>query len=184
MPDLVRGPLPPGLDPEVVEAVAHHRRIDRATDTHAATLRSVDRLRPTQGRFSGIVVDLFYDHFLACDWPRYCDQPLGGFIAGVYRDLEAYRPAMPPPVRPICDRMAEQDWLSAYATVAGMELTLRRVSRRLGRFIEPDQAVDDLTTRYADLRRDFETLWRDLTPLAVPGSSALRPDPTPTETTP
>ncbi|MFP3422436.1 hypothetical protein R0K19_23995, partial [Bacillus sp. SIMBA_161] len=59
-----------------------------------------------------------------------------------------------------------------------------RITHRLGRLIQLGPAVDDLITQYAALRREFETLWCDLAPLAAPGSSATRPAPTPTETTP
>jgi acyl carrier protein phosphodiesterase len=175
LPDLVRGPLSRDLDPVVARGVEHHRRVDRLTDTNAATQRSVARLQPRQGRFSGILSDVFFDHFLACDWPAYCSQTLDGFTHAVYDDLCTHAAILAPrSVEPIFQRMARQDWLGSYATLDGIELTLwrmsQRLTQRLGREVRLDPAVSDLACGYEAFRSDFNAVWRDLIQHAAEGS--------------
>ena len=171
LPDLVRGPLGRDLDPAVARGVERHRRVDRRTDSHPATARSVARLQPSHGRLSGILVDVFFDHFLASDWPAYCSQTLDGFTRAVYDDLRTHATTLAPPgVEPIFQRMARQDWLGSYATLDGIELTLWRMSqhmtRRLDRDVRLDPAVADLAAEYDAFRHDFDAVWKDLIQLA------------------
>lgn len=181
LPDLVRGPLGRDLDPAVVRGVEHHRRVDRFTDTNPATARSVARLQPRHGRFSGILGDVFFDHFLASDWPAYCTRTLDGFTRAVYEDLRSHAGILAPhSVEPIFHRMARQDWLGSYATLDGIELTLwrmsQRLTQRLGRDVRLDPAVADLASGYDAFRSDFDVLWRDLTPLAADDSVLCIPE--------
>lgn len=181
LPDLVRGPLPDGLDPEVRQAVEQHRHVDRVTDTHPATLRAVERLREPHGRFAPIVVDVWFDHVLASAWSHYSDAAWGEFVHGVYDDLINHPYLTPPAMWQLSRRMARQDWLGCYATRDGVELTLRRMSRRLrerlGRPVRLDAAMADLDRVSAAIADDFHTLWLDLLTLASPGSVALPLDP-------
>ena len=42
-----------------------HRRIDNFADTHPAFRRSRGRVSAARRRVGGVMVDMFYDHFLA-----------------------------------------------------------------------------------------------------------------------
>jgi len=170
LPDLVRGRLPAALPPEVQAGVSNHRRVDAFTDTHPLFSRSRARLRPRHGIFSGLLVDVFYDHFLAARWSAYHALPLPRFIERVYGDLTD--PAThPPPLRAAAERhdetfmparlaaLADQDWLGHYATLAGIERTLQRMerhlARRTGRAVALSPAVEDLERHYDALGADF-----------------------------
>lgn len=166
MPDLVRGRLPENLHPEVAAGVRLHRRVDAFTDTHPVFGRSRARLRTRHGLFAGILVDVFYDHFLACRWQRHHDQPLHRFIASVHDDFEAGAEFMPPAMQRVLVHMREQDWLSTYAHLPGLELTLRRMSQRFTNRFKRDirlhHAVEDLVVHYAELAADFNEFYPEL----------------------
>lgn len=171
LPDLVRGPLASDLNPDVARGVEHHRRVDRRTDAHPATCRSVARLQPRHGRFSGILVDVLYDHFLAAEWPQYCPRSLDDFTDAVYGDLRGPGVTLAPAaVEPVFEQMTRQDWLGGYATLDGIELTLwrmsQRLTQRLNRSVRLDAAVSDLVAAYDALRADFDEVWADLRSLA------------------
>ncbi|MDZ7847796.1 MAG: hypothetical protein U5L96_14100 [Owenweeksia sp.] len=51
--------------PEVIEGVKLHHKIDFFTDHHPVVERSKARLRDHQSKYSPVVVDILYDHFLA-----------------------------------------------------------------------------------------------------------------------
>ncbi len=160
LPDLVRGPVPRGLRPAVAAGVANHRRVDRFTDAHPCFLRSRARLRPTQGIFSGILIDVFYDHFLSIAWDRLHPEPRSVFIDRAHHGLREHEALMPPPMRPIVRRMIDQQWLTTYDNFDGLHLTLRRMSarfaERLTRDIDLTRALPDLEAHYDDLADDFD----------------------------
>ncbi len=168
LPDLVRGPVPPDLDERVMRGVRNHRRVDAFTDTHPAFNRSRARLRPTQGIFAGILVDVFYDHFLSLDWPSLHPEPLAAFIDRSHRELQRHNALMPDAMRPIITRMIDQRWLATYADYDGLRLTLERMSHRFAqrtqRPIDLAPAVEDLqrhrTALHADFREFFPQLIR------------------------
>ncbi|KFN49469.1 ACP phosphodiesterase [Arenimonas composti] len=121
--------------PEVRIEILVHRRIDHFTDTFPA----VEALRThfPQGlrRYAGIAIDVFFDHCLARDWPRWCDEPLATLTARFHRILLATLddPAMPPRLRRIAPHMVEHDWLGSYARRDNVDLAVRRIATRLSR---------------------------------------------------
>lgn len=163
LPDLVRGRLPADLDPEVAAGVRRHRAVDAFTDMHPIVARSKARLREEHGLFAGILVDVFYDHFLASDWSRYHGQALEQFTGDVHEAFASHAGLMPERMRYVTQRMREQNWLCVYAEPAGIDLTLRRMSRRfsqrLRRRVCLEQAMTDLHTHEQGLRADFETFF-------------------------
>jgi acyl carrier protein phosphodiesterase len=159
LPDLVRGPVPRDLSPAVAAGVANHRRVDAFTDTHPCFHRSRARLRQTQGIFAGILVDVFYDHFLSVGWDRLHPEPRERFIDRAHCALRDHAALTPPPMRPIVRRLIDQRWLTSYASFEGLRLTLARMSTRFAERFERDidltRALPDLQTHYDDLAHDF-----------------------------
>src|SRR5262245_27969290 len=80
LPDFVRPPLLAGLPIDFQRGIECHRRIDAFTDAHPIVRRSVGRFVPPYRRFAGILVDVFYDHFLARDWTAHASIPLTDFV--------------------------------------------------------------------------------------------------------
>ena len=123
MPDLVRGPLPRNLAPEVAAQVARHRRIDRATDTHPAFLEAANLFRPTLGRLAGIAADVCFDAALCRAWPTLHPLPLAEAVRAYHAGLFRGRTHMPPRMRQAVRRMLVQGWLLRYASDAGLAAT-------------------------------------------------------------
>ncbi len=166
LPDLVPGPVSPNLHPDVLIGARNHMRVDAFTDTHPVFARSRARLREKHGRYSAILTDMFYDHFLAKRWERYHDRSLDVFIDSAYRGLSEGIDLMPDPMPAITGRMIEQDWLGAYATADGMRRVLQmmsaRFSQRLGREVVLERAVDDLATEGSAIEDDFHEFFPEL----------------------
>jgi acyl carrier protein phosphodiesterase len=178
LPDLVPGPLDPGLHPDVLAGAHNHKRVDAFTDTHPLFARTRARLRPRHGRYSAILTDLFYDHALARHWNRYHDQPLDDFIDRTHAALAGHTHLMPDPMPAITGRMIEQDWMRSYTTIDGMQRILEmmsaRFSERLGRPVQLVHAVEDLRTHGDGIADDFEAFFPQLTAyVAGPGASTL-----------
>ena len=67
------------FDPTIALGIELHRAIDQFTDTHPVVRSSKDRLRPKYRHYAGVIVDIFYDHFLARKWNDYHKTPLPEF---------------------------------------------------------------------------------------------------------
>lgn len=175
LPDLVRGPTDPTLHPDVLAGAANHRRVDAYTDTHPLFARTRARLRPTHGRYSGILTDLLYDHCLAISWSAYHPRPLAEFIATVHRRFDAHRRLMPRPMADIAPRMTRQNWLGMYADDDGLREILHMMSRRLAeRFDRPVNlapAVNTLAAHRDAILDDFHGFYPGLVGYVRAGAS-------------
>jgi acyl carrier protein phosphodiesterase len=137
LPDFWRGRLPTHLPDAIARGAERHRRVDRFTDRHSAFVETVSLLRPGWGRFAAVAADVLYDHALSLRWSDHHlhPLPLPIFIAQAYRQLADVLPGLPrqvqevtaPPIR----LMIEQDWLSRYATLGGIQQKFAQMSQRL-----------------------------------------------------
>ena len=177
LPDLVRPLKVAELDEQVAAGVGLHRHVDAFTDTHPIVHRSKGRIRARHGIYAGILIDLFYDHFLAADWPRYHDQPLDAFAAHVYDQFAAHPQLMPPPMCAIVEQMAQHNWLCMYAQIEGIGHVLGRMSdrfsRKFKRNVHLTGAVEDLQQHYDDLRADFAAFFGELVDSARQAAAQL-----------
>jgi acyl carrier protein phosphodiesterase len=162
MGDFVKGPLAGRYPPDLARALSLHRRIDSFTDAHPRVAASRARVSPSRRRFAGIMVDLFYDHFLARDWHRYSPEPLELFSARVYRLLERHEAILPERLRQIAPRMAAFDWLGSYRAVASIHVALDRMSTRLRRENRLHGGGVELEANYAALEADFQAFFPEV----------------------
>lgn len=166
--DFARGhdlePLPEG----VRAGIRQHRAIDRFTDAHPGFRRSRARIAPPLHRLSGVLVDVFYDHFLARDWDRLGDgRPLREFTAGAYAVFAAHRHWLPPRLQQALPRMVANDWLAACLDLDGVREVLRRMQLRLRRPLPLAAAVDQLAAHYDDFAGDFAAFYPEVAAFAA-----------------
>lgn len=166
-PDLIRGPLPDNLHPEVLASAREHQRIDRHTDAHPAFVRTRDRLRGVvDPRLAGVLADVLYDHVLARDWVDWRSDTLAGFIAQTEEALLGQCGFVPAGMQVIVRRMVDERWLASYASSEGIRARLAtmsaRLTRRMDRPIDLTVGADELAGLYAPIADDFSELWPDL----------------------
>lgn len=155
MGDFVKGPLPAGLPPAVAAGVRLHRQIDVFADAHPAFQRSRARVSPLRRRFGGVMVDMFYDHFLARHWAHFDGAPLEDFTAGMYALMGAHAPLLPPRLAAVLPRMRETDWLASYRSPEAIAIALDRMALRLRRANPLAGAGEELGAAYAQFEADF-----------------------------
>lgn len=173
--DFVKGPLPAGLPEEVATGVALHRRIDSFADAHPAFRQSRARVSPLRRRYSGIMIDLFYDHFVARHWASYSAQPLEEFAAETYALVAAHAGLMPPRLAEMFPAMRANDWLSSYRSVEAVGRALDRMAeRRLTRPNPLAGSAAELEARYREFEGDFLAFFPEVLAFAAAfrGSSA------------
>lgn len=155
--DFVKGPLaaaPTQLGESVLLGIVLHRRIDSFADQHPAFKRSRQRVSAQRRRYGGVMIDLFYDHFLAVHWSRFSGQALEAFTAELYA-LLALRP-LPERLAQILPAMRREDWLASYRQPAAVSRALDRIAaHRIRRDNPLAGAGVELATAYGSLENDF-----------------------------
>lgn len=156
--DLVRGAQREAMSAEFRRGADLHRAIDAYTDAHSIVRRSRARLSPQHRRFSGVLIDVFYDYLLASHWDQYSRESLAAFTQRFYAQARASELALPDAARSTLDRIIRRDLLGAYRSIEGVEESLRRLSLYLSRRWRRDFA---LQTSIADLRVHEAMLYED-----------------------
>jgi acyl carrier protein phosphodiesterase len=147
--DFIKGRQAMGtLDPAMIRGVELHRAIDEFTDNHPIVHQSKERLRSAYRHYAGVIVDVFYDHFLAANWEQYHDQSLEDFVANVYRTLEESMHIMPDGFTRMLPYMVKGNWLVGYRAVEGVHQALSGMARRTPYESKMEYASHDLKKHY------------------------------------
>jgi acyl carrier protein phosphodiesterase len=147
---------------DIQKGILLHRQIDSFTDAHEVVRKSKRRLQEGYGLYRGIIIDIFYDHFLAANWDLFSDQPLDEFIQNFYRLLQTHRDLLPEKVGHISRYLIRDNWLLSYAEVEGILRVLEGMNRRTGELSQMNRAIHDLEEHYDDFFEDFKLFFRDL----------------------
>ncbi|WP_193195455.1 ACP phosphodiesterase [Nostoc sp. MG11] len=165
--DIVKGSVRQELNLNIQRGIACHLVIDKFTDSHIVVKRSKERIDSDYRRFAGVLVDVFYDHFLAKNWSDYANVSLDEFTAEIYKSFQAYQGQLPVAVNEVITRVVNEDWLGAYRNLTGVENTLERISKRLSmrlshRSFLLTEAITGLTTHYDEFEHDFQEFFPEL----------------------
>ena len=164
--DLLKGKERQGLNSNLQRGLNCHQAIDIFTDRHPIVKLSKKRLNPRYRRFSGILIDVFYDYILANNWRDYSNISLFEFTTNIYHSWNDYLAALPVYPQGVIDRMIREDWLGSYINLSGIEQTLARISwklnRRNNRQYDLTPAIEELIINYSDLERDFKLFFPQL----------------------
>lgn len=153
-----------GFAPGVRAGIRAHQRIDVFTDAHPVVRAARARMKPPYRRYGNVLLDLFFDHFLAKNWGRYgSGVSLEAFASGSYRNLAACRGVYPGErFQRVVRLMRQDDWLVSYREVESIDRALKGVSRRLTRRNPLGDAVSVLRGQYAELEADFARFFPQL----------------------
>ena len=155
MGDFVKGPIPDSLAPGIKQGVKLHRAVDQYTDKHPIFLRSKRRISPAYRRYAGILIDMFYDHYLALSWSHYSEQYLHHFAREVYTVLRNKQAQLPPRMQGSVSYMLANDLLNTYQQPATIAQSLRGIERRLKRPSRLGEAISELYANYSEFENDF-----------------------------
>lgn len=162
MADSIRGREYEQYPERIQKGVLLHRAIDTFTDTHPITRKSSKRLRARYRHYSMVIVDIYYDHFLARNWKTYSDTPLEQFTDSFYRLLEENLEVMPETVQHMAPYMITDNWLLSYRELEGIQRVLNGLNRRTGLKSGMDQAVEELEGFYSEFETEFTAFFSEL----------------------
>lgn len=164
--DIVRRDQRTGLPAGFIQGALRHHSIDVFTDAHPIVKRSRARISPTYRRFSGVLMDVFYDYLLAMRWSAYSSITLDEFTTRFYSEATAADIAMPDHAKLVLQRIVEHDLLGQYQSVEGVRQSLRRLSMRLNarwhREFKLEASVSELIEHEDALAEDFAEFFPQL----------------------
>lgn len=161
--DAVKGNNIDKFQEGVRKGIVLHREIDRYTDHHPVFIRSTKRIKEEYGRYAGVVVDIYYDHFLAANWEEYSDTDLSEFALKVYSLMLSNYKILPPKSRRILPYMVIHNWLVGYSRFKDLQWVFNGMSRRSARYnSKMEGAVDSLKNDYENFDNDFREFFPDM----------------------
>lgn len=153
--DAVKGNKYKNFPGEISKGILMHRAVDYFSDHNAVYLKSVHRLQPAYGKYSGVITDMFYDYFLASNWSKFSTVGLEEFCREMYRILSSHKKDMPEESCIILDYMIKRDWLYSYSKIEGIRQALEGMSRRIKYYFPMENATIELQKNPASYGRDF-----------------------------
>lgn len=147
---------------DIQKGIILHRSIDSFTDNHPIFRQSTKRLHANYHHYSGIIVDIFYDHFLAKNWKIYSDEELEDFIARFYQSLETNYDFLTEKTQQMMPYLIKQNWLSSYQSIDGIEMILEKMDNRMKRNSTMRFSVAELRTYYSEFESEFTTFFEEL----------------------
>lgn len=147
---------------KVIAGIELHRIIDAFTDSHPVVASSKKRLWPKYRHYSGVIIDIFYDHFLAKNWDDYHENMLPEYADSCYQILQSRTYRLPENVDYLLPYMIRGNWLVNYAKLEGIQRALSGMARRTSFVSKMEQSTTDLQDHYEEFKSEFQLFFPDL----------------------
>ena len=154
--DFVRKVDEPRYEESIRKGIHMHRKLDSFTDSHPVFLKSRQRVSGLNRRYAGVLIDIFYDHFLARNWKQYSDQSLEKYAQHFYDILNKHKKILPDNLKRIMPYLMEENWLVNYREIWGIEQAVNNIARRFASSRRPmKDPIKELINNYENLEQDF-----------------------------
>ena len=157
--DSVKGKRYIDYNPEVQVGILLHRRIDTFTDTHEIVKKSKRIFQPNFNHFSGIIVDIIYDHFLVSQWQKFSSEELITFSERVINILESNKSTFPLHPLQFLTYIKRYNRIEGYGRIETLKSVLNGMARRSSYKIRLEEAVTELKDHYDELKTDFNNFF-------------------------
>jgi acyl carrier protein phosphodiesterase len=139
-----------------------HRHIDTFTDAHETVRKSTKRLHYKYSHYSGVIVDMLYDHFLAKNWSHYSETDLSLYAETFYSTLETHYHILPNRIQKMIPYMQSDNWLVSYASKEGIGRALDGMNRRTKNRSSMNEAIYELEEFYTAFENEFTQFFEEL----------------------
>lgn len=160
--DAVKGKQVELFSGDLKKGILMHRQIDFFTDHHPVTSRSKDLLRGEFNHYSGVILDVFYDHFLAKNWKEFSAEPLEDYAQRIYSVLQSQSGNFPERPGVMLEYMRKNNWLVAYSEIDGIRKALTGMSQRTKFNSKMEFATDFLIRDYNLFEKDFREFFPEI----------------------
>lgn len=159
MADTIHGHKPEEFPADIKKGILLHRAIDSFTDSHPVFRQSTKRLHPTYHHYAGVIVDIYYDHFLAKNWADYHDTSLEEYAQRFYTLLQDNEHLLTERTKNIMPHMINYNWLASYASIEGISRILVQMDHRTKNKSGMGHSVKELKEFYSEFEEEFRTFF-------------------------
>ena len=160
--DFVKGRLENRFQPGIETGIRLHRAIDAFTDHNPKVRLAASRFELRLRRYSGILLDVLFDHLLAKEWENYYEDDLEEFSQHVLSLLVDNSDHLPSEALEVAIKMRRVNSLANYGEVRFLENAFENISRRLTRKNPVADSVDSCLALLPDLQQDFQEFYPEL----------------------
>ena len=160
--DHIRGNNYEGFSKEIQQGIFLHREIDTFTDAHKIVRKSKRRLHERYRHYDGVIIDIFYDYFLAKNWSDYSDVPLEVYTDGINKMFGKIANELPIKSQNFIKYMIEYNILFNYQNKEGIAKVLNGMNTRTKGKSQMNLAIEDLNLLEDELQEDFTLFFKDL----------------------
>jgi acyl carrier protein phosphodiesterase len=162
MADSIRGQSYNDYLPDIKKGILLHRAIDTFTDAHPLFRKSKHRLHEKYGHYSGVIIDIFYDHFLAKNWKIYSATSLEETASAFYENLQINYDLLTEPIKKMMPYMIARNWLVSYATIEGMTIILFQMDYRTKNRVAMHESIVELKVFYSEFEDEFTQFFEEI----------------------
>ena len=160
--DHVKGKAFLDFPKSIQNGILLHRKIDHFTDHHKLFKKNVSLLFPKFRHYSRVIVDMFFDHFLAAQWELHHPDSLEEFSSQFYQLMQEYRGDLPNKTKIILPIMSKYNWLLTHQSLEGLRDILFQMSQRTRFISNMTLAVVVLEKNYSKISLDFNIFFSQL----------------------
>lgn len=160
--DFVKGSSRLGFSGNIANGILLHRNIDEFTDGHPVTKKAKQIFRPAYRLYSGPIMDILYDYYLANDASLFSIESLASFTRLTYKNLEEHSSSLPQGFIHMFSYMKAQDWLFHYRTKEGIRKSLQGLIRRASYLSESDTAFRLFIEHIDELKQCYDEFFPDV----------------------
>ena len=144
-----------------------HRWVDSFTDTHDLVKELRAEYRPKLGLYSGVLIDMVFDYFLAKDFQIHSGKDLAEFQQFTFSVLNKHEEIFPEKMKNYFFHMKDKEFMMKYAFSEGMALIVRQMGMRIPRgeslieagdffFDHVEVASNYFPEFFIELKREFQ----------------------------
>ena len=162
MADSIRGSQYLDYPNSLQKGILLHRHIDSFTDAHSIYRKSKHRLHEKYGHYSGVIMDIAYDHFLAKNWSKYSNEKLEDYAADFYQLIQDNYEILTERTKGMLPYMIGRNWLVSYATIAGLEMILFQMDYKTKHRAHMQEAIVEIQDFYTEFESEFFQFFEEL----------------------
>jgi acyl carrier protein phosphodiesterase len=162
MADFINNREANALPEAIYKGIQLHKQIDSFTDSHSSVIEAIHILRPTQGKYAPVTVDILFDYFLTQSWHVYSQEDLRKFTIRIYEVLGSKLDIYPPALQEKMPRMIANDFLYSCENIERLIHTFEMVAKRAKFDNHFHTAHIDLIQHEEALKKTFDQFFPEL----------------------
>lgn len=149
------------LPEHIIAGIKLHRKIDVFTDSHQKFKESKRIFYNGYEKYSGILIDIYFDHLLAKNYSVFSDISLSDYSEKVYDIYSTHQELLPESSKHFLKYVLSNNIYTAYAQKEGIQKVLFHLSHRINHGIQLDRSIDLFINNETQLKNNFEDFFND-----------------------